>query len=325
MKMGANMQIVDWNPSEGAAFQGDISIIPIPAGIAVSTIDEIKPVDGRLIIQEGEVTNHHHAVVLDRPPPETDFAMRLRELLIYSSETGDFFWREWVGGTAHAGTVAGSPNSAGYTLVKIDGHKHQASRLAWTYFYGAEPERDIDHINGNRRDNRIANLREVTRAQNKANSGPPINSVSGVKGVFWNAKRRRWQARICLGDDRRQHLGYFNDLKAAEAAYAKAEIAARGEYAAAASRAATGLMADALANRITVPTARLFHDPAAVQALQRAGILTRADLAVGCLVVEDGPVVIGHDEHDGIRVPPGRYLVGRQIESAGAEQRIVLD
>lgn len=85
-----------------------------------------------------------------------------------------------------------------------------------------------------------------------------------------------------------------------------------------------------------VGTAKLYRDPAAIEQLQRCGELTRTDLAIGILVVEGGPVVIAHEEHDGIRLPhawhdaqgtkrQGRYYVGRQVESAGAEERVVVD
>src|ERR1700737_1207787 len=58
------MSIRNYNPSEGQAFQGDVSIIPIPAGISISVLEEISPVKGRLILQEGEVSGHHHAIEL---------------------------------------------------------------------------------------------------------------------------------------------------------------------------------------------------------------------------------------------------------------------
>jgi hypothetical protein len=69
----------------------------------------------------------------------------------------------------------------------------------------------------------------------------------------------------------------------------------------------------------------MFRDPAAVAELVRRGILTRRDLTIGCLVVEGAPVTVTHEEHDSIRLPPGSYYVGRQIESAGAEQRLIGD
>ena len=162
--------IHDYVPDEGQAYQGDIAIVPVPDSIAIATTDEIKPVDGRLILQEGEVTGHHHAIALMERP------------------------------AIHQGEG-----------------RHKTSRNA------------------------------------------------------------------------------------------------------------ESLMADALAGRIAVPTARMYRDPAAVEALRHAGILTRTDLAIGCLKVEHGPMTISHEEHGAIRLPPGNYYIGRQIESAGAEERIVAD
>lgn len=159
-------EIHDYDPAKGCAFQGDVSIVPIPKSITVDRSSEISPVAGRLILMEGEVTGHHHAIALmDRP------------------ETIDF------------------PRS----------------------------------------------------------------------------------------------------------------------------KAADRLMADALAGKIAVPTAKLYRDPKVANEMRRLGIITRTDLVVACLVVEIGPMCLSHEEHDTIRIPPGAYLIGRQIESAGAEERRVQD
>jgi hypothetical protein len=72
-------------------------------------------------------------------------------------------------------------------------------------------------------------------------------------------------------------------------------------------------------------TARMYRDPAAVTTMISAGIMTRADLAIGCLVIEGGSMLLTHEEHDAVRIPPGNYLIGRQVESAGADERIVED
>jgi hypothetical protein len=72
-------------------------------------------------------------------------------------------------------------------------------------------------------------------------------------------------------------------------------------------------------------TAHLYRDPTAARQMAQRGLLTRSNLAIGCLIVDGGAVIVRHEEHDGIRIPPGRYLVGRQIESAGHEQRFVQD
>jgi hypothetical protein len=156
--------IKDYDSSKGFAFQGDVSIIPISADIAIDRSDEIAPTDGRLILQEGEVSGHHHAIDL-RERPSFD-----------------------------------KPSSA------------------------------------------------VER-----------------------------------------------------------------------------MMADASAGKIPLPTAKLYRDPTALAEMLRRQIITRTDLAVGVLVIEVGPMCLTHEEHDGIRIPPGTYLIGRQVESAGAEERRVMD
>jgi hypothetical protein len=69
----------------------------------------------------------------------------------------------------------------------------------------------------------------------------------------------------------------------------------------------------------------MYRDDNAVAQMVRRGILTRADLAIGCLIVDGAPMALTHEEHDGISLPPGQYLIGRQVESAGAEERVVAD
>ncbi len=166
------MQICDFHPAQGQAFQGDVAIIPIPADIAIARSDEIKPADGKLILQEGELTGHHHHIALRQ--------------------------------------------------------------------HNFKPTRAISDPVLNVRDTRL---------------------------------------RKAFGGKR-----------------AKPAV-----------------------------TAKLYRDPAVAAEMQRRGLLTRADLAVGCLIVEGDPVVVSHQEHDGIRLPAGKYLIGRQIESAGAEERVVTD
>jgi hypothetical protein len=166
------MTLREYDPRQGQAFQGDVAIIPIPPDIEVATGDEIQPVEGRLIMQQGEATGHHHVIELGR--------QRMR------------FFR-------------GSP--------------------------GVAPEIGL----------------RATRTHPAIGGG--------------------------------------------------------GSHA----------------------TARLYRDPNACAELSQRGILTRIDLAIGCLVVAGGSVVISHEEHDGIRLPPGNYYVGRQAESADGAQRFVQD
>lgn len=167
------MNIRDYDPALGQAFQGDVAIIPIPADIAIATIEEIAPVEGRLILQEGEVSGHHHAVDL-----------RQRNFQAQPREAGD-----------------------------------------------------------------------------------PLMATRDPK------------LKKALGGMAKQASG----------------------------------------------TARMYRDAGVANEMLRRGLLTRTDLAIACLVIEGAPMSVTHEEHDGIRLPTGRYLIGRQVESAGAEERVVRD
>lgn len=166
---------------------------------------------------------------------------RLRELLDYDPETGLFVWlqRDEIAGSdkiwnkKHAGKTAGYLSGLGYRPIKIDGHKYLAHRLAWLYVNGRWPAAFIDHINGNRADNRIANLREATQSQNQQNRGLTKHNTSGRKGVSWRRDIRKWSAQIAVSS-KQIFLGYFTCPDAAAAAYEAAARKYHGEFARAA-------------------------------------------------------------------------------------------
>ena len=136
-------------------------------------------------------------VTESRCPPAQDItAEKLRELLHYDPATGIFTRRVSVASNARAGDVAGSPNGDGYLYICIYSRLHRAHRLAWLYVYGTWPEDQLDHINRNRSDNRISNLREVSHKQNHQNRSKPSSNTSGHPGVHWLKQNSRWQARI---------------------------------------------------------------------------------------------------------------------------------
>ena len=167
------MIVHDWNPDEGDACQGDVLLFRIPDTIKLDLSDEIKPSANRLVLAEGEVTGHHHAIVLRNAP----------------------------------------------VMFREDG------------------------------------------------------SGSGV---------------ISAGD-------------------------------------AAAMISKATARKKKTGTAKLYRDPAALRALVHAKELSGERLAIGVLVVEGAPVVLTHDEHDAIRIPPGRYYVGGQQEWDAGEARRVAD
>lgn len=144
--------------------------------------------------------------------------LRIKELFSYSPETGLFTRLVSTNRQAKAGTVAGTPDGAGYLRVSIDHKRYRAHRLAWLFVYGTFPSYEIDHINRVRGDNRIANLRAVDKSENQQNTSISTRNTSGAKGVFWSAGAANWQAQICI-KGHKIHLGCFACLADAKAAY----------------------------------------------------------------------------------------------------------
>ena len=146
---------------------------------------------------------------------------RLKSLLTYNPDTGEFRWRVRRGGPAVPGSIAGSHNSEGYVHIQIDRVKHGAHRLAWLYVHGEQPV-EIDHINRVKDDNRIVNLRSVTHAQNSQNQSRPKNNTSGHIGVDFHTRSNRWRARIKI-DGKLRDIGYFQNKEDAAFARQRAE------------------------------------------------------------------------------------------------------
>ncbi len=138
--------------------------------------------------------------------------LRLKELLSYDPESGEFRRRISVSSNARAGSVIGVPHTNGYLIAQIDGRKYYLHRLAWLYVHGEFPPDEIDHINRKRDDNRVANLRPATRKQNCRNVSARSNSKSGIRGVCWSKKRRTWEAFINL-DGKSKYLGSSNNRR----------------------------------------------------------------------------------------------------------------
>lgn len=161
---------------------------------------------------------------------------RVREVLEYFSDLGTFRWRYrpsagavgqgWNG--MHAGKQAGYYRPDGYLQVKVDDFAFLGHRAAWAYVYGAWPENRIDHINLNRSDTRIVNLREATDTENLYNRPVQISSKTGLKGVV--PYKGKWRAKI-THDGKCYHLGKFNTPDAAHEAYCIAAVRLHGQFA----------------------------------------------------------------------------------------------
>lgn len=150
---------------------------------------------------------------------------RLQEVLRYDPSTGVFIWKK---GTARGrvGAQAGVLFGAGYRYISVDGQKYLAHRLAWFWSYGKWPDQWLDHINGATDDNRIANLREASAAQNAQNARHKAG-VSGYRGV--RAKGRRFEAVIHVNNFRKS-LGWFDSAEEAHKAYVKAAQEHHGAF-----------------------------------------------------------------------------------------------
>lgn len=143
---------------------------------------------------------------------------RLKEVLSYDCESGEFTWKKNIGSRAKQGAKAGRIWRGQYRRISIDGTEHQAHRLAWLYAYGEWPVGEVDHINRQKADNRLINLRCVGRSGNQQNKGTPANNTSGVKGVHWHKRDQVWVAAITVNNNKKR-LGNFKSLSAAEDAY----------------------------------------------------------------------------------------------------------
>ncbi|HEJ7990233.1 TPA: HNH endonuclease [Serratia liquefaciens] len=140
----------------------------------------------------------------------------LRDNLNYNKDTGLFTWMK-PRKRVMVGNYAGCQNIAGYITICIDKKIYRAHRLAWFFVNGEWPAGEIDHINGIKTDNRISNLREATRAENQRNQLAPKTNTSGIKGVSWDKKRKRWLAQ-CMVDKKLFNIGRFEEQDDAEKA-----------------------------------------------------------------------------------------------------------
>lgn len=158
-------------------------------------------------------------------PPQ----QRLREIFQYDANDGSFRWLKKKPMGPHRGGVAGSRNSSGYYLLTVDGERHYAHRIAWRWFYGDDPATFIDHINGDKGDNRISNLRLCTMSENMRNAKKRKTNTSGVIGVWFDRRSGKWQAEI-LVNYKKTYIGSFSDLGDAASARREAEIKYHGEF-----------------------------------------------------------------------------------------------
>jgi hypothetical protein len=147
----------------------------------------------------------------------------LREALNYDPESGRFTWAKQQSPAVKMGQSAGCVmRSTGYLVIGFEGTLHRAHRLAWAYVHGKAPEGHIDHINRNKTDNRISNLRCVSASENSQNI-LRIRRGKVQHGIDFNSRTNRYRARISV-DGRRLCLGHFATADEAQATYIAAKL-----------------------------------------------------------------------------------------------------
>ena len=149
----------------------------------------------------------------------------LREIVKYNKKTGEMIWKmrgyhlfekSWVcdsWNTRYSDKKIRTIDGKGYLVMTAFGKRYTLHRLAWLYVKGYWPL-IIDHINGDKLDNRFCNLREVTNQENHMNNRRASNNTSGVTGVYYNKKRNLWCAQMKF-NGKTYHLGSskdFNDV-----------------------------------------------------------------------------------------------------------------
>jgi hypothetical protein len=148
----------------------------------------------------------------------------------FTHSDGKLYWKK----VAHpskqylVGQEAGSIHKTGYRHITWRGKVHKAHRLIFMLHHGYLPK-EIDHINGDRSDNRIDNLRAVTRSENQCNRGVLANNTSGYPGVSWHKKSNAWLVRV-MKDGKTRLQMYFKDLELAALVASEARDLYHGDY-----------------------------------------------------------------------------------------------
>lgn len=177
--------------------------------------------------------------------PKTLSIEYINEAVKYDPETGLFFWKERPLGhfsseqsfkrwkTVYSGKIAGSLDSDGYIVIRINYEIYFSHRLAWILMTGKWPKSGLDHIDGNPINNKISNLREVNQSQNNCNAKIRRDNSSGLRGVTWDKERNKWQVQLSI-NKKRVFYARYDSLEDAKISYKKASEKYHGEFARAA-------------------------------------------------------------------------------------------
>jgi hypothetical protein len=159
-------------------------------------------------------------------------ARRVRELLEYDRETGEFTWKPRPGNPALTARIAGKRaghEADGYWRIRFDRRNHAAHRLAWLWVKGWLPKGDVDHWDGDGLNNRWGNLRASTKTENNQNLKRAPSSKGYPTGCTWLEGRQKWQVYIGA-NGKRVFIGHFGTRDAAARAYRDAAAELHGDF-----------------------------------------------------------------------------------------------
>jgi hypothetical protein len=160
----------------------------------------------------------------------------LRELFDYRVDGNLVRLKSGMGPNNKAGDLVGDLNkkklgsrNARYVTTRINGQHYCVHKLIYMWHTGVMPD-ELDHINRDTLDNRIENLRVANKSQNACNRTVFVNNTSGVKGVSWNARNKKWFVYVDV-NKKRNNIGYFDDIDLAELVAIEAREKLHGVYA----------------------------------------------------------------------------------------------
>jgi hypothetical protein len=155
----------------------------------------------------------------------------LEKVLRYDANTGLLYWTTYIYRIKKPGDLAGHQNASGYIEIRFDRKNYQGHRVAWYLHTGEDPGTlQVEHVDTNRSNNKIDNLRLASSAQNSWNKGKKTGTTSKYKGVAFYARYGKWMSQI-RANGKTTHLGYFTDELEAHRAYCLAAVEMHGEFA----------------------------------------------------------------------------------------------
>lgn len=150
---------------------------------------------------------------------------------IFDYKDGNLYWKKKTSKESNIciGNKAGSKNNYGYIQVSIKNKLYKVHRIIFCMHHGYLPE-FIDHINKDKSDNRIENLREATKSQNSLNTKTRINNTSTAKNVYWHKPSKKWWVTLTI-NEKQKSFGYYDDFELAELVAIEARDKYYGEFA----------------------------------------------------------------------------------------------